>query len=219
MICLCIGKPDAARCKDILRDVPLAEIRLDGASLSVDEVRQIFSLPAKLIATCRPNPGLRSEKERKNLLLAAIDSGADYIDIEIEAGPDFKNQLIQAARFTGCRVIISYHNYQNTPPTSELEAVINRCFLEGAGIAKIACQVHSPRDSARVLSLYDLDIKKNKEIIAIGMGEEGKITRIAAPLLGAPFTYASLSTGNETGPGQIDKDSLEKILQQITGYR
>jgi len=220
MICLCIGKPAVDRCKELLPDVELAEIRLDGSALSLDEIGQIFSLPSKLIATCRPNPGIRGEAERKNLLLSAIEAGAAYVDIEIEAEVDFKKEIMRAARLKGCRVILSYHNYENTPPKSKLEAVIARCFSEGADIAKIACQVHSQPDNARILSLYDIKINKksnNQQIIAIGMGEKGKVTRVAAPLLGAPFTYAAPSPRSETGPGQLDKETLARIYELLSG--
>ena len=92
---------------------------MDGAALSLDEIKQIFSLPSKLIATCRPNPAIRGEEERKKTLLTAIEAGAAYVDIEIEAADDFKKEIMQTARLRGCRVILSYHNYDKTPPKSE----------------------------------------------------------------------------------------------------
>jgi 3-dehydroquinate dehydratase len=47
------------------------------------------------------------------------------------------------------------------------------------------------------------------------MGKEAQITRIAAPLLGAPFTYAALESGRETAPGQLDKDTLAALLKLL----
>lgn len=217
MICVCIGQPGVGHCKELLKGAQLAEIRLDGADLSPAEIREIFSLPLKLIATCRPNPGMPTGEQRKKALLTAVEAGAGYVDIEIEAAPDFKKELIRAARLRGCRVIISYHNYENTPPKSQLEAIIGQCFSGGGDIAKIACRVNSLSDSARILSLYDREIDKgnNRQIIAIGMGEQGKITRAAAPLLGAPFTYASPAGGGETAPGQLDKETLERVYELL----
>jgi 3-dehydroquinate dehydratase-1 len=126
-------------------------------------------------------------------------------------------------------VILSYHNFKTTPPGDKLERIIDQCFLEGADIAKVACQVHFLSDCVRLLSLYGyqpLDGKTSGEndnrdtgdsrgIIAIGIGEKGKITRVAAPLLGAPFTYASIVTGLETAPGQVDADTLAKIYRLL----
>jgi 3-dehydroquinate dehydratase-1 len=212
MICLCIGKPSVVLCQELLPGVELAEIRLDGAALSANEIQRIFTLHANLIATCRPNR-VHTKEEQKMALLTAVEAGAAYVDIEIEAETLYKKEIMQTTRLQECQVILSYHNYENTPSKKQLETIIEQCFSEGADIAKIACQVHSEADSARILSLYDYPGQLHQgKITAIGMGEKGKITRLAAPLLGAPFTYASLSTGKETAPGQLDKDTLEKIL-------
>ena len=48
------------------------------------------------------------------------------------------------------------------------------------------------------------------------MGNKGRITRVAAPLLGSPFTFASLSKGKETAEGQIEKDTLEQMMRLLT---
>jgi 3-dehydroquinate dehydratase len=47
------------------------------------------------------------------------------------------------------------------------------------------------------------------------MGAAGKITRVAAPLLGAPLTFASRSPGQETAEGQFDIASLSTLLETI----
>jgi 3-dehydroquinate dehydratase-1 len=47
------------------------------------------------------------------------------------------------------------------------------------------------------------------------MGDAGKITRIAAPLLGAPFTYASAEDTKKTAPGQIKADKIDAIIKMI----
>lgn len=229
MICICIGEPTVKHCRKILPDpdVEMAEIRLDGTYLSAKEIQTIFSIHPRLIATCRP--GNHTRKEREIVLATAIIAGAAFVDIEIEADPAFKEELIQTARVQGCRVILSYHNFEITPPRDELETIVNQCISDGADIVKVACQVHSVSDCIRLLCLYDLhhpnvkidnktDSKKTGDscqIIAIGMGEKGKITRVAAPFLGAPFTYASIVTGLETAPGQVDADTLGKIYRLL----
>jgi 3-dehydroquinate dehydratase-1 len=120
---------------------------------------------------------------KKNILKSAIRHGASYIDIEVESNDAYKNELKKAAADAGCESIVSYHDYEKTPVMRELEQIISWCFEGGADLAKIACQVNSISDAARLLSLYSL----GKPVISIGMGEAGRITRIAAPLLGAPL--------------------------------
>ena len=86
----------------------------------------------------------------------------------------------------------------------------------GADIIKIATSAMNYSDNAKLLSLYN--IKESSQlvpVIAIGMGEIGKITRIAALFSGAPFTYASFEAGKETAEGQIEKSDLQKIYKII----
>ncbi len=213
MLCVSLANLDFAQCRAALLELKLAEIRLDKLNFTLQQVHEIFSLPVKSIATCRP--GGFHEAERAALLLAAVNHGAHYVDIEIEAADSFKQAISAAARNQKCRVIMSYHDFEKTPPAAELKAIIARCFAAGADIAKIACQVHSEADCARILGLYDRETGDKRQILAFGMGEKGKITRIAAPLLGAPFTYSALYPGGETAPGQLDQETLRKILDLV----
>jgi len=47
------------------------------------------------------------------------------------------------------------------------------------------------------------------------MGPGGRIVRAAAPILGSPFTYASPDDGQKTAPGQMDRTSMERILNEL----
>lgn len=211
MICISIAHLDFNTCKEILKSIDLAELRLDLLKFSTQQVREIFAVPTRLIATLRP--GAVSEDQRKQRLIAAIEAGAAYVDIEIESDAAFKHAIITAARENNCKVIVSYHDYDETPVSHLLNKLVRRCCYEGGDIAKIACQVNSEADAARILSLYDSKVAKS--IIALGMGPKGRITRIAAPLLGAPFTYAALSEGSETAPGQMGQETLQTIIEKI----
>jgi 3-dehydroquinate dehydratase-1 len=94
----------------------------------------------------------------------------------------------------------------------ELEQVLNWCLESKPDIAKISCRVNSIEDNARLLSIYSF----NKNVISIGMGELGRITRIAATLLGAPFTYAAIDKSRRAAPGQIDAAALKNIINMIS---
>jgi 3-dehydroquinate dehydratase-1 len=209
MICVSIAEPNLRACRRALRGIDLAEIRLDRMRLTGEEIGALFSLPVKLIAACRP--GKATENARKSALLTAVEAGAAYVDIEVEASRAFRLDIRRAARRKGCRVIISYHNFAMTPSDEILKRMLQRCFAQGAEIAKVVCRVRSGLDCARILSLY----KTRGKVIALGMGPKGVITRIAAPLLGAPFTYASLAPGKETAAGQLDWRRHKHIVDMI----
>jgi 3-dehydroquinate dehydratase-1 len=205
MICISLGELSLQRCLRLLRKVEFAEIRLDRMALQEEDVRKIFSSHPRLIATCRPGPF--SEEKRKRLLLEAVNSGAAYVDIEIDSAEPFREAISKRARQKGCRLIVSFHDYSRTPARQELRALVRRCFSLGADLAKISCFIRSPRDNARLLSL----LAGRQPVIVTGMGPLGRITRLAAPLCGSPFTYASLEKGKETASGQIPLPALETI--------
>jgi 3-dehydroquinate dehydratase-1 len=209
MICVCIAEKDMNKCMNSLDMVEMAEIRIDLTEFTNDEIRQVFSQKKKLIATCRP--GKYTDKERIEKLKVAIESGATFVDIEYEALPEFRNELIDYAHKHQCDVIISYHDYKETPELDELEKIMINCFEKGGDLAKIATQVNFNRDNSKILSLY----KAPGRLVAIGMGDLGKISRIVAPFLGAEFTYASLDEHQQTGPGQISYSRLNKFIMDI----
>jgi 3-dehydroquinate dehydratase-1 len=209
LICVSLAEPAVPDCVEALKTLPFAEIRMDKMQLKPEDVEMLFSARQRLIATCRP--GQLSDFDRKALLLKAIESGAAYVDVEVESDCVYRDEIIGKARSHNCLVIVSFHDHQRTPARHELEETVSACFRAGADIAKIACMVHSNRDSARLLGLLDV----GRKVVVIGMGQKGKITRIAAPFLGSPFTFASLSKGKETAEGQLDQETLRSYLRLI----
>jgi 3-dehydroquinate dehydratase I len=210
MICVSIGESSVEKCLEALKGLSFAEIRMDRMhDCTEEDARVMFSTGGTLIATCRP--GVLNEKVRAGLLGSAIEAGASYVDIEFDSGEAFKKEIIEKARSRGCGVIVSFHDYDKTPNREELPGIVAACFNAGADVAKIACRVHSEKDNERLLGLLDSD----QDIVVIGMGEKGRVTRIMAPILGSPFTYATLAYGKETAEGQIEAKTLRKYLDSL----
>ncbi len=209
MICRSMAPVSVKDALDLIGEHSLVEVRLEGIKDITDKgIKDIFNRPAKIVATCRPViDNERTETERLNLLKKAVDAGAAYVDIEIESHVSFQEELSAYAKKCGCTVIVSYHNYTETPDSEILHNIVDNCFKKGADIAKLACMANSKKDAVRVLALLDSD----RPIIPIAMGKPGAVTRAAAPLLGAPFTYAPFQKGMETAPGQLSPDTLFKI--------
>jgi len=209
MVCACIAEKDVKKCLNSLDRVEMAEIRIDLTEFNDEEIKQVFSQRKKLIATCRP--GKFTDKERIEKLKLAIESGATFVDIEYEAPLEYRVELIDFAHTHQCDVIMSYHNYKETPDLDELEKIMLSCFKKGGDLAKIATHVNVNRDNSKILSLY----KAPGRLIAIGMGDLGKISRVVAPFLGAEFTYAALDENLKTAPGQISYSRLNKFIMDI----
>lgn len=208
MICVSLAEPTA---KAVCAALPLyafAEIRLDAINtLTERSMKRIFAWHPRLIATFRP--GRVPEPERIALLKAAIEAGAAFVDIEIDAKPASIRKIVSAARTCGCRPILSFHDMTGTPSRAVLEEIRRRGFQYGADIVKIACLSSGAADNARLMSLLDC----SKLVVAIGLGPAGRVTRIVAPLLGAPFTYASPAAGKETAPGQLEATLIRRTWE------
>lgn len=209
MICVSLAEPTVAACLRALEGRELAEIRLDRMRVGVKGVRTIFARPARLIATCRP--GRRPEEERRRLLLAAIGAGAAFVDVELESPAATRRMIVRRARDTGCRVIVSHHDFKRTPSRASLDKTVARAFAAGADIAKIACMVRAPRDNARLLGLLDGE----RPLIVVGMGPGGRITRVAAPFLGSVLTYAAEGARKAAAPGQMTDVFLERVIGEL----
>ena len=212
MICVSLGGCAVDTCLDLLRSLDFAEIRLDMMDVSVPAVERIFSVSTPTIATCRP--GRYDEETRKELLMAAIDAGARYVDLELESDRDYRQELLEYGHARGCEVIVSFHDYERTPRREELAALAGRIFSAGADIGKIAAMTETPADSARLLGLLGVAEYAGR-LVVVGMGEAGKITRIAAPFLGSPFTYASPSEEAKTASGQISERKMRELRRLI----
>ncbi|MBN1951586.1 MAG: type I 3-dehydroquinate dehydratase [Bacteroidales bacterium] len=209
MICVAIADKNPEVCLRILEQVELAEIRIDLTGFDEEQVRKVCSHSTPTVATCRAD-NLDAEIQYQ-LLVAAIESGAAYVDVEIEAGRQQIDRIGAAAKKAGCKLIVSYHNYSETPSSEDLNMIIEECFSLGADIAKLATRVNHRSDNARLLSLYASD----KPLVILGMGETGKITRIMAPFLGAEFSFAGMDDGKITAPGQIPYSQMKSIIENL----
>ena len=208
MICISIANISQIEKINALKP-DMIELRLDLIMEDPSLIMGRIENGPKIIVTCRP--GKLNDSERLQLLKQVIDSGIAYIDIEIDSDTAYRNELIEYVRSSQTEVIVSWHDYKKTPSFAELGEIMSGCYKKGADVAKIACQVNSEEDNARLLSLYSMSGRK----VILGMGVLGKITRLAALKLGAEFTFVSLDDQNATAPGQLTLDeftTLNKIL-------
>lgn len=208
MICISISKSE--NISEALKLTPdLMEIRYDLIRKKSSFLDSSINSKTKQIATCRP--GEYSEKERFEILKEAIKSGAAYVDVEVDSRPDYLSDIMILARKYSCQLIISYHNFTETPSFEDLKDILKSCYSLGADIAKIACFVNKKTDAARLLSLYAEEGRK----VILGMGEMGRITRIAALKLGAEFTFVAPSEDSITAPGQLSYKEFVTLSNQI----
>lgn len=211
-ICVVITSDDTVAIEYSSQYADLFEMRLDMIGNDWSSILRFIHKP--WIATCRlkSEGGTwdASEARRKEEILKALSSGASLVDLELDT-PNLE-RLAPIVKKRG-QLILSYHNYNETPSLEKIEAIVEREFNAGADIAKIATMADSPSDALRVLQI--IEKFPDKEVIAITMGEKGALSRILAPLIGSPFTYAATITGQESADGQFSAFELNKIYSML----
>ncbi len=222
MICISIVEKDLQAVlealKEAARTANMAEIRLDA--LVKPPIRQIISSsPIPLVFTFRAKAegGLRDSplEERLILLEESIREGAAWVDLELSSGESAFKRLI-SARSSQTKILASFHNFVVTPEIEELKDIVYKMRSFGVDAGKLVTMAKTMEDNLLVLSLIPWAKKNlNFPLIAFCMGRLGKISRIAAILLGAPFTYASLPGRSKAAPGQIEANILKEILNHL----
>lgn len=209
MICTVIQNKDLDGVLEALGNCEMAEIRLDRCRLSEEEIEECFSSDVPLVATCRiadvmlAEPGLtlsQAEKICEKRLVSAIEAGAAFVDVEIEASKEMAKRVRSRAHACGSVFIRSYHDFDSTPAKEDLVEKVDRCRYYGADLVKLVTMAHSQDDADRVLSLYD-DYDP-VTLIAFCMGEEGRQSRIECLKRGAQYSYAALTEDEAAAPGQ-----------------
>jgi len=153
------------------------------------------------------------ERKRLTVLEKAIDLGADYIDVELATGASLLRDLIRNKRRT--RVILSFHDFRGTPSLKELQRLSARMIRLGADVIKIVPFAKSWEDNLTVLSLIPFVKERGQKIVALCMGEKGKMSRIFSPFFGAAWTYASLNKDNASAPGQLTVRELTNMWKKM----
>lgn len=183
----------------------IIELRIDYISSPNLERLLRHSQTPKIVTNRTKYEGGRfqgSEDERIAYLREAIALGAEYVDIELNH--------YQPLERGGTKLIVSYHNFEETP--DNLDKIYQRISRKSPDIVKIATKAQSYKASLRML---DLIANAERDIIGICMGQKGIITRVYGPALGGYLTFASLSEGKSSAPGQLSVDELRRTWQLL----
>jgi 3-dehydroquinate dehydratase type I len=159
------------------------------------------------------------ENRRMELLREAVDLGARYVDIEARTGEAAVSRLGKAIRAKKgkTRLIVSHHDFKGTPSRQTLVKRLRACRSLGADVVKIVTLAKTAEDNLRVLEIIPQALAMGQDIIAFCMGERGRLSRVAAPLLGSCMSYASLEDGAESAPGQLTAGEMKTILGILQG--
>ena len=227
MICTTIQNKTAEQILEALEQCEMAEIRLDSCVLSARETDDVFTSDVPLVATCRIAEVMKNEpslqglpeatREVKAMMLAekrlvrAIEAGARYVDVEIEAPKQMSKRVRSAAHENGTIFIRSYHDFEGTGSLESLKNVVEKCTYHGADLVKVVTTAHTEEDVKTVMSLYG-HCAANGGLIAFCMGEAGRQSRLECLKYGAPYTYSALTAEESAAPGQWPVAEMRKAV-------
>ena len=194
-----------------LKKSDYAEIRFDflNPNLVPDALQQIKKDLRKCVCTLRPvSEGGKfsgSEKNRISIMKLIAEYNPFLLDVELNTLSKNKN-LRRYLKNTGTGILVSWHNFKQTPSNSVLKKKLVQMKKISNNI-KIVTMAKSINDATQVLSLYK---NNNTKLIAFSMGNYGRISRILCLFLGSPYTYVSL--GKPVAPGQFSVDEVKSIF-------
>jgi 3-dehydroquinate dehydratase-1 len=179
----------------------------------LQEIREsIGEIP--LIFTCRIDleGGLKklSQEKRLELFTAAISSGnVDLVDIELCNEEKFIKVILECAKTHNVKVILSFHNFKETPSEPFIYSKLAEAQTAGADIVKLAAM---PETYGDVLTLMSATNKARNEritvpMITMSMGPLGAVSRLVGGLFGSDITFAIGLQAS--APGQIPIKELK----------
>ena len=156
-----------------------------------------------------------SEEEYFDICRVLIkEKATDLLDLELFRKTSKLKEIITEAHENNIYIIMSNHDFDKTPATSELERRLTLMKTYGADIAKIAVMPNSARDVLNLLLATDnMKYKLNCPLITMAMGDLGKVTRISGEVFGSCLTFGTV--GDASAPGQIESTNLKGILDTL----
>ena len=223
-ICVSIGREtidDALAIADsVASQADVLEIRLDY--LAVPAVSAfVNTLATPLLFTNRPvwegGEFSGDEEERLGPLLEAVAQNSGYVDLELLSPDDSHQKMRTALQQSRTKLILSWHNFQDTPTREELVGRMAMMQDKGADIGKIITTAHSHQDVLKVLQLQEVAAQLGFPLIAFCMGRPGVVSRVATCDLGGYMTYCAVSDKDATAPGQLSVMALREIFSLMGG--
>jgi 3-dehydroquinate dehydratase len=167
-------------------------------------ISELYHLYPNVIVTLRGDCSNNELTEARYLCYKHwLELGVPFLDIDYSE--PFRDLLLSPNNNT--RFILSHHIYDYNGELISLQSVIEKTLTLHPYLCKLAILCKDSQQALELLSLY----KSYSSLLIFAMGRSGGFTRIAAPFLGAPYTYCSYS-GKELAPGMPSAKLARKLL-------
>ncbi|UEX89651.1 type I 3-dehydroquinate dehydratase [Staphylococcus ratti] len=200
----------------------ILELRIDAIpDVSLNKVRQMLEqlhqkgLHKAVLVTFRT-----TAQGGKGAILEGVYEGlmkdiaeleqVDYVDIEW--APSYhRESLVAQIQSTGTDVVVSYHNFHETPQLEVLKKTYYHMSKWKGTHLKIAVMPHTRQDVLTLLhAVTDASSALPHWITGISMSQLGIISRTAQQTFGGALTYGAIT--ESVAPGQLDVKTLKSAM-------
>ncbi|MCC2308460.1 type I 3-dehydroquinate dehydratase [Cellulomonas chengniuliangii] len=153
-----------------------------------------------------------------DLYRGVLDAGvADLIDVEIFRDAEAVRTLIDLAHAASVPVVASNHDFDGTPPQTELESRLMTMAERGADILKIAVMPRTPGDVLELLgATWAVSQRTDQPLITMSMAGQGVVSRLAGGVFGSSATFGAV--GRPSAPGQVAIEALRATLDVVHAH-
>lgn len=163
-----------------------------------------------------------TEAEKLQLLIAVCEhSMVEMIDYETSNEAKYVLKLKECSKNHHKKLILSYHNFKETPTSQELRKRAKQAQDFGADVVKFAVMPVSKEDVHQLLiATKEMDDLLEVPVITMSMGELGAISRVIGWTFGSIMTFG---VGVESSaPGQVPigmlRETIEKTKELVPGW-
>lgn len=144
----------------------------------------------------------------------AKETQVSMIDFEVHNTIEHIQKVVEITHKYDKQVIMSYHNFTETPDDNTLMGYFIQMELFRADIAKIAVMPENKADVLRLLALTsEADERISIPVVTMSMGELGKISRVLGWVHGSVMTFGIGAASS--APGQIQVKELRKAIETV----
>ena len=220
-VCVAVTAPDPAelieKAEGLIRDNSFLEFRLDHISkpgLAIPKIKHFLETRSGIIviATCRRMASggkfRGSIASQLDILAKAAAAGCQLVDIELQTALKCKPEQLQKLRARAA-LILSFHDFRGT---KKLDETLEKMRAYPADFYKIVGTATTLADNVSMIQFLGRE-SDNHSIVGVCMGEQGIISRVLGVRAGSVFTFAAVSPGEETAPGQVTAQELRSVYR------
>ena len=220
-VCVAVAASDAAelteKAEGLIRDNPFLEFRLDYLSkpaLALPKIKHFLETHSgiTIIATCRRVASggkfRGSIASQLDILSKAAAAGCQLVDVELQTALKCKPDQLQKLR-ARAGLILSFHDFRGT---KKLDEILEKMRAFPADFYKVVGTATTLSDNVTMIKFLARE-SDNHSLIGVCMGEQGIISRVLGVRAGSVFTFAAVSPGEETAPGQVTSQELRSIYR------